>query len=284
MVTLAVSSRTLSPSLFNGRYHLLDELGKGGFSRVLRAEDTHDHNCLIAVKQLYQSGLSAHMRGTARQNYRHEAAILGRLRHDRIPRLRDCSLGGSLWYLVLDYIAGETLESYLRRQSSLLPLHEVLSIGIQLCEVLGYLHSHQPPIKFRDLKPANVMRQPNGELMLIDFGLAYPFHPGEIDTVALGTAGYAAPEQYANQWGQGATTLQSDIYSLGVILHQLLSGEHPTRKPLQALFAFSSLVGKTTLDLAELVASMLRREPEERIGSIQEVQALLKGIAATAAL
>ncbi|HZU03413.1 MAG TPA: serine/threonine-protein kinase [Ktedonobacteraceae bacterium] len=280
MVTFARPSHTTgAPQLFDGRYRLLAEVGKGNFSRVFRAEDVYTDR-LVAVKLLRQSGLAANMRGTARQNFRREAAILVHLCHERIPRLYEASLGGSQWYLVLDYIDGETLENYLKRRADPLPLHEVLAIGIQICDVLGYLHGHRPPLKFRDLKPANIMRKHNGELMLIDFGLACPFQLGRIDAVTLGTPGYAAPEQYANQWGQGASTLQSDIYSLGVILHQILSGEPPGNKTLQELFTFSDLSGKTVPSLAELVTSMLKPEPEQRVKHIQEVQARLQTISA----
>jgi serine/threonine protein kinase len=113
---------------------------------------------------------------------------------------------------------------------------ETLKIGMKLCDVLQYLHSHHPPILFRDLKPANIMRTPAGEIFLIDFGLAGFFDPRrERDTKADGSIGYAAPEQY----GQ-LTTPQSDIYSLGAVLHQKLSGCDPaTNKP--NLFTFPPL-------------------------------------------
>src|SRR5438876_3457874 len=89
-----------------------------------------------------------------------------------------------------------------------LPFSEVLSIGIQLCTVLAYLHSRQPPIIFRDVKPANIMRTSTGHLYLIDFGIARHFKPGQKkDTTALGSPGYAAPEQY----GKAQTTIQTDI-------------------------------------------------------------------------
>jgi serine/threonine protein kinase len=133
------------------------------------------------------------------------------------------------------------------------------------------------PLKFRDLKPANIMRRHNGQLMLIDFGLACPFHDGQIDTVTLGTYGYAAPEQYPNQWGQGPTTLRSDIYSFGVVLHQLLSGEDPRKKPRKTVFTFSDL-SKFSSDFAALVARMVQYKPEQRIGSIQEVKRHLEAI------
>ncbi len=278
MVALVHSSQaTIAPQLFAGRYRLLQEVGKSDCSYVYQAIDTFDDNRLVAVKRLRQSGLPVGLRGAARQSYRREAAILPQLSHLRIPRLHEASLDGSLWYLVLDYIPGETLECYLKRQPIPLPLLEVIDLGLQICDVLVYLHEHRPPVKFRDLKPANLMRKPSGQIALIDFGLACPFRPGRLDPVALGTAGYAAPEQYANEYGQSATTLQSDIYSLGVILHRLLSGEVPQ----PSTFTFSPLVN-TVPDLAELVASMLNPEPEQRVQHIRAVQARLQAISAQA--
>ena len=131
----------------------------------------------------------------------------------------------------MDFIEGQTLEDYLAKApGEKLPLQEVLEIGIQLCKVLDYLHTRQPPIIFRDLKPANVMRAPDGHLYLIDFGIARLFKPGKKkDTIALGSPGYAAPEQH----GRGQTTERADIYSLGATLHQLLSGRDPSEKPFQ---------------------------------------------------
>ena len=118
----------------------------------------------------------------------------------------------------MDFIAGETLEDYQSKApNKRLLLSEVLDIGLQLCIVLDYLHSQQPPIVFRDLKPANIIRTPTGKIYLIDFGIARYFKPGQAkDTVALGSLGYAAPEQY----GKAQTTPRADIYSLGAVLHQ----------------------------------------------------------------
>src|SRR5438128_11181862 len=127
----------------------------------------------------------------------------------------------------MEFIEGETLEEYLNKASrGYLPLIEALDIGMQLCTVLDYLHTRFPPIIFRDLKPANIMRTANGHLYLIDFGIARHFKPGQSrDTMALGSPGYAAPEQY----GRAQTTPRADIYSLGVMLQQLLTGNNPTQ-------------------------------------------------------
>src|SRR5947208_13774430 len=129
----------------------------------------------------------------------------------------------------MDFIEGQTLEDYQSKATNKrLLLSEVLDIGLQLCIVLDYLHSQQPPIVFRELKPANIIRTPTGQIYVIDFGIARHFKPGQPrDTIALGSPGYAAPEQY----GRAQTTPRSDIYSLGVVLYQLLTRKDPCDTP-----------------------------------------------------
>src|SRR5260370_6359565 len=162
----------------------------------------------------------------------------------------------------MDFIEGQTLEEYLDRQprgGHLLP-EEVFDIGIQLSNVLGYLHTRQPPIIFRDLKPTNIMRTPGQHLYLIDFGIARHFKPGQVkDSMPLGSPGYAAPEQY----GKMQTTPRADIYSLGVTLHQLLTGNDPTRTPF--LLAPLQLHATPTLSgLEALIEQMLELDEMKR--------------------
>jgi len=114
--------------------------------------------------------------------------------------------------------------------SGCLPVELVLAIGIRLCTVLDYLHTREPPIIYRDLKPANIILTANSGLCLIDFGVAHHLKPGKAkDTILFGSPGYAAPEQY----GRAQTTPQSDIYSLGAMLHQMLAGLDPSQTPFR---------------------------------------------------
>ncbi len=133
----------------------------------------------------------------------------------------------------MDFVAGETLEAKLARAPQGLPVDVVLRAADQLCDVLDYLHNRKKPVIFRDLKPGNIMIDDRGEAKLIDFGIARHFAQGKrSDTTALGTTGYAPPEQY----GKGQTDPRSDIYALGATLHHLLTGIDPADKP----FAFVS--------------------------------------------
>lgn len=220
--------------LLNDRYRILEQVGQGGFGFVYKAADTSFGDRLVAIKEMEQKGLNAQEIGEAASSFKREALLLANLRHPHLPRIYDHFSDSGRWYLVMDYIEGETLEVYLQQSvrdarsgKEHLPVEEILDIGLQLCTVLDYLHTRQPPIIFRDLKPANIMLTQR-HLYLIDFGIARHFKPGQIkDTMPLGSPGYAAPEQY----GKAQTTPRADIYSLGVILHQLLTGDDPANTP-----------------------------------------------------
>jgi serine/threonine protein kinase/N-acetylneuraminic acid mutarotase len=158
--------------------------------------------------------------GVHTDRFLREALLLARLQHPAIPTLYDYFFEDGSWYLVMDYIPGSTLNSYLQRHAPLAPL-EALNYAMQICDVLDYLHRQSPPIVFRDLKPSNIILTPDGALMLVDFGIARYFKEGQInDTTDFGSPGYAPPEQYQ---GEGQTDGRSDLFSLGIILDEMLS-------------------------------------------------------------
>lgn len=212
----AASPTGLLPSnyLLKQRWLILSQLGQGGMGAVYKAADTQLGDRLVAIKEMRQTGLNPQELAEATDAFKHEALMLANLpHHPNLPSIYEHFAEGGHWYLVMDYIEGETLEEHLAKAGGRLPIQEVLDIGIQLATVLGYLHQHHPPIIFRDLKPGNVMRTANGDLFLIDFGIARHFKLGQTkDTIPYGSMGYAAPEQY----GKAQTTPQSDMYSLGL--------------------------------------------------------------------
>lgn len=263
-------------TLLHERYRLLTQVGAGGFGGVYRALDTAEGARVVAVKQITLRGLSAQEVIEATDAFNREVSLLSNLRHPNLPMIHDTFTDTDHWYVVMDFIEGETLEAYLTQQAhSRLPLQEVLALGIQLCTVLHYLHTREPQIIFRDLKPSNVMRTANGRIYLIDFGIARHFTPGKPkDTIPFGSPGYAAPEQY----GRRQTTPQADLYSLGALLHQLLTGDDPAESP----FRFAPLPMADSTELAELDALIQRlvaTEPEARPTSAAEVKATLQRLA-----
>ncbi len=258
-------------SLLVGRYRILAKVGEGGFGVVYQSRDTQHRGRLVAIKQIDLGALSPRQIIEATDSYNREVTILSRLHHRNLPRIYDHFTDPTHWYLVMQYIEGETLDdSFKGAKDGHLSMKEVLSIGIQLCKVLAYLHSHNPPIIFRDVKPANIMRTRRGRLYLIDFGIARRFSPEKRrDTGPLGSPGYAAPEQY----GRAQSTEQTDIYGLGATLQTLLTGRElleddpakPSTKPLD----------QTTQQLQHLLDAMQAPDATNRPRSMQEVKARL---------
>jgi len=260
-----------------GRYRIVSQVGTGGFGAVYKAEDTQHHNRLVAIKQIGLGGLTSEQVIEATDAFNREVVLLSELKDPHIPRIYGQFTDPEHWYVVMDFIEGETLEQYrVKAQGACLPLTQVLDLGIQLCTVLDYLHHHQPPIIFRDVKPANIMLTPDGNLYLIDFGVARYFKPGKArDTTALGSPGFAAPEQY----GKAQTTPQSDMYGLGATLYQLLTGIDPSLSPFH--FLPLHVLDKTIPgELDRLVMRMLEVDASKRPATIIGVRQELQRIAA----
>ncbi len=267
--TPAAPDRLLPGSLLNGRYEIEGEIGQGGFSVVYVARDVQHKRKKVAIKQISLLSLTPRQIIDATDTYNREVAILSQLEHPNLPRIYEHFTDPYHWYLVMDYIEGETLEDYVQKAAKgYLPLKEVLTIGIQLCQVLHFLHRQSPPIIFRDVKPANIIRTPRGGLYLIDFGIARYFTSRRNkDTSPLGSPGYAAPEQY----GKAQTTVQTDIYSLGVTLQTLLTGEDPLN--------LSPTPGQPLPhELRSLLDQMLEPDASKRPRSMDEVRLRLKQI------
>lgn len=261
-------------TLLNGRYQLETRIGQGGMGAVYKAIDTRFNNRALAIKEMSCAGLSPSSIQEAEAAFERESHLLADLLHPNLPRIYDHFTEAERSYLVMDFIEGQTIEDYLEKANGgPLLLEQVLNWGEQLCDVLSYLHNHQPPIVFRDLKPSNVMIGGN-HIYLIDFGIARVFKPGQShDTVALGSPGYAAPEQY----GKAQSTPRSDLYSLGALLHCLLTGVDPSEQPFFFRPA-SHLNPAVPLELEELLLRMLEMKAENRPASAQEIDQALRRI------
>ncbi len=204
--------------------------------------------------------------GTNTDRFLREALLMARLHHPAIPLLYDYFFEHGYWYLVMEYVPGATLSLYMREHAPL-PQLEAINYALQICDVLDYLHAQNPPVVFRDLKPANIIMHPDGRLMIVDFGIARYFKEGQFnDTTDFGSPGYASPEQYE---GIGQTDARSDLFSLGVIMHEMLSGQHPTRRgvTMEQLESLHKLNAGISPALSGLVMVATRTEPMYRFQS-----------------
>ncbi len=276
----AATGLLTNTTLLKQRYRIGRKIAQGGFGAIYFAEDIVFNAAPRVVKEMsiQVSGTQSLDPQELQQSieaFKQEALLLASLTHPNLPRIYDHFEEQQRWYIVMDYIEGQTLETMLETApGGKLELSLVLRIANQLCTVLNYLHTRQPLIIFRDLKPANIMITEDEHVYLIDFGIARLFKVGQAkDTIALGTPGYAAPEQF----GRAQSTAQTDIYGFGATLHHLLSGRDPSKKP----FHFPPLVLDQYAagpDLAALIHRMVALKEDQRPASIQEIKQALQNL------
>ena len=216
-------------SVIEGKYEILKLVGRGGMSKVYLAMDKR-LNKQWAVKEIEKSTREKNTNEVVIQSAIAEANLIKRLDHPALPRIVDIIDRDNVIYVIMDYIEGEPLSKIIDEYGAQ-PQELVIEWAKQLCEVLDYLHTRKPSIIYRDMKPANVMLKPDGNLKLIDFGIAREFKEKNLaDTVSLGTKGYAAPEQFG---GKGQTDARTDVYCLGVTLYHLVTGHNPSEPPYE---------------------------------------------------
>jgi predicted Ser/Thr protein kinase len=244
-------------SVLMQRYRILEKIGEGGFGLVYKAIDKKN-NMIVAIKQINVAALSMQEIIDATDSYNREITLLPRLQHQSLPHIYGYFTDEDHWYIIMEYINGETLEETLAKASTgRLPVQQVLNIGMALCDVLAYLHAQQPSIIYRDIKPANIMITDKGAIYLIDFGTARRYRADQSrDTGSLGSPGYAAPEQY----GKAQTTPKTDIYGLGATLQTLLTG----KEPLEIATGGIPLECDIPTDLQRLIRQMMSRDASKR--------------------
>ncbi len=239
-----VTDIRLTGLILKGRYCILEQISTGGEGTLYLARDL-ELGCLWAVKEIPVS-------------HKKEAKLLRLLDHPYMPRMIDYVEKEEYCYLVMEFIQGKSLEEW-KKEGRRFSEEELLSFGIMIAQVLGYLHSRKPPVYYGDLKPGNLMLTQEGKLYLVDFGSAVQGYSRQ-QKECWGTVGYASPEQL-----KGQICEKSDIYTLGKTILALLTG-NPVRyilhDPLFMWFLFRCC----------------RKKEAYRYKNMQEVEKILKSI------
>jgi outer membrane protein assembly factor BamB len=266
-------------STLQNRYSIVKVLGVGGMGSVYQARDLRFPNVTkyVAVKEIINIA-DPSMREMVARIFEREANTLASLDHPAIPKIYDYFNQSDRSFLVMEFIDGKDLETYLNDFSGLLSEDVVVEWSIELCDVLSYLHNHKDkdgkidPIIFRDLKPSNIMLDQHGSIRLIDFGIARDYQAGQKGTM-IGTEGYSPPEQY-----RGEASPAGDIYALGATLHHLLTKQDPRIEPP---FTFAERpIRKSnpavSLELETIIMTALNYNPAERFASAEAMKQALK--------
>lgn len=252
------------------KYEILKLVGKGGMSEVYLAMDKN-LNKQWAVKEIKKEARDKNNRIVI-QSAIAEANMMKQLDHPCLPRVVDILDKSDAIYVVMDYIEGETLSNVLTLEGAQ-NQEKVVRWAKELCGVLEYLHSQNPPIIYRDMKPANIILQPNGNIKLIDFGIAREFKETNLeDTVNLGTKGYAAPEQFG---GNGQTDVRTDIYGLGVTVYYLLTGHNPAEPPYE-IYPIRYWNNNLSGGVENIVLKCTQTDPNNRYQSCKELEYALE--------
>lgn len=259
--------------LLEDRYQIQEIIGIGGMGTVYRARDTNFKAIrLVAIKEMISQIADPLVRKKIFVNYERESNILATLRHQSIPRIYDYFIKNDRAYLVMEFVHGRDMDDLLAETTTFMPEAQVVAWGIEICDVLHYLHSHQPePIIFRDIKPSNIMVTPQNHTMLVDFGIAKLFDPGSKNTM-IGTQGYSPPDQY-----RGEATPKVDIYALGASMHHLLTLRDPR---LEAPFSFNERpIKEINPNASDEVIAVIERalayNPEDRFDTAEEMKEAL---------
>lgn len=251
-------------SLVDGKYKILSEIGHGGMSIVYMAIN-EKANKTWAIKEVRKDGVIDYE--AVRQGLIVETDMLKKLRHPHLPSIVDVIEKDDSFVIVMDYIEGNSLATALEEHGAL-PQENVIEWAKQICDVLGYLHTRTPAIIYRDMKPANVMLKPDGNITLIDFGTAREYKEKNLaDTTCLGTIGYAAPEQFG---GMGQTDARTDIYCLGTTLYHLVTGQNPSEPPYEVR-PIREINPALSSGLERIILKCVQRDPNDRYQSCAEL-------------
>ena len=258
-------------SLLDGKYKILNKIGQGGMSIVYLAMN-EKANKQWAIKEMRKEKNKNYE--IMKQSLITETNLLKELKHPYLPSIADIIENDDTIIIVMDYVEGRPLSDILSEEG-VIEEDKVADYAIQLCDVLDYLHSQNPPIIYRDLKPANIMLRPDGKITLIDFGTARKYNYDSVsDTTCLGTIGYAAPEQFAGETLR-QTDARTDIYNLGATMYHLLTGVNPSEPPYE-LYPIRRWDESLSNGLEKIILRATRKDPDKRFNDCKEMSYALQ--------
>ena len=258
-------------SFLDGKYKILNKIGQGGMSIVYLAMN-EKANKQWAIKEMRKEKNKNYE--IMKQSLITETNLLKELKHPYLPSIADIIENDDTIIIVMDYVEGRPLSDILSEEG-VIEEDKVADYAIQLCDVLDYLHSQNPPIIYRDLKPANIMLRPDGKITLIDFGTARKYNYDSVsDTTCLGTIGYAAPEQFAGETLR-QTDARTDIYNLGATMYHLLTGVNPSEPPYE-LYPIRRWDESLSNGLEKIILRATRKDPDKRFNDCKEMSYALQ--------
>ncbi|QBD80674.1 tetratricopeptide repeat protein [Ktedonosporobacter rubrisoli] len=287
-------------TILDGKFKIVQILGEGGMGTVYKVEQVGTTPpYYYAVKELLISpNTSEEDRKAAIERFNKEIALLRGLKHPRIAALMLPFQDRGNYYFAMEFVPGRSLEKILENSNGPLPEEQTVKWMIQVCEALSYIHSRNPPIILRDLKPGNIMITPDNEVQLIDFGIARRFDPNKrTNTENLGTISYASPEHLGSITSPGQrrtaqnpgklvqTDARSDIYSLGATMYHLLTNYEPD--PIQTPAPGSILAknprlhtvkagNKNLCPVEQVIIKAMQQAPEQRFQSAEAMRVALQ--------
>ena len=263
-----MTSRTLTVGtpLQGGRYVIKKVLGEGGMGAALLATDKRLDNKPVVIKELISDSSDPGKFKEDERNFKQEVVTLAHLDHPLIPNVTDNFEENSRYFMVQEYVEGENLEDRLDHLQAPMKEREVLNYASQVLDVLEYLAQQTPPIVHRDIKPANIIiSDKDKRAHLVDFGIAraeVAKNARRKQTSALGTPGYAPPEQY-----QGNADPRSDLYALGASLHHLLTNRDPRNFPPFSYPPLRTVNSQVSADTERVIAKVVNNDITQRYQS-----------------
>lgn len=255
--------------LVDNKYRILDIVGKGGMSVVYLARNERA-NKSWAIKEVRKVG--EENLEVKKNSLMAETEMLKKLSHPNLPTIVDVIETNDTYLVVMDYIEGNDLGRIINEYGAQ-SQEKAVEWGKQLCDVLGYLHTREQPIIYRDLKPANIMLKPDGNIMLIDFGTAREVKVADAaDTISLGTRGYAAPEQFG---ANAKTDARTDIYCLGATMYHLVTNHNPSTEPY-VMEPIRKRNPSLSVGLEKIILKCTQPNPSDRYQSCAEVMYALE--------